>query len=228
MNMLITLLGDPGASIRLTVAEALGKIGDRQAEPFLLRALHDSDPTVREAAARSLGRLSAVSAEAGVELVALLRDPDTSVRHAAAQSLGEGELPPAVASALASLLTNPDPLVRQAAAHALLLIDARGAFAALSKGTTDVDPSVRQWTVAALGESGDARAVPILLDRLRHDSTAGVRAEAAYRLRFMGDSAVVAELETIVQRESNLDVTRWMRKSQMALGRDSTPIQSLD
>lgn len=226
--MLAMLLGDRDSSTRLTAAEALGKIGDQKAEPFLIRALHDSDPMVRAAAARSLGWLSTIGIEAATELVALLRDSDTSVRHAAAQALDDGEMTPALASAVTSLLTSSDAAVRQAAGHALLLVDAREAFDALSKGATDTDPAVRQWAVAALGESGDLRAVPVLLDRLRHDPAAGVRAEAAYQLRFVGDSSVAAELQTIVQRESCLDVKLWAGKTQMDLGRGSTPIQRLD
>lgn len=228
IDLLITLLGDPDASIRLTAAESMGKIGDQKAEPYLLRALHDGDPMVREAAARSVGQLPEVGGEAGPELVALLRDPDVAVRRAAAQALGAVEGTPALASALGSLLTSPDPTVRQAAGHALLLVGAREAFTALSKGTTDADPTVRQWTVAALGESGDARAVPVLLERLRHDSMVSVRAEAAYRLRFVGDGSVAVELESIVQQDSSLDVKRWAEKSLMDSGRVSTPIQSLD
>ena len=226
--MLITLLEDRDASIRRTAAETLGKIGDQKAEPFLQRALHDSDPAVREAAARGLGRLPAVKMGAGTELVALLRDSDLPVRHAAAQALGGGEGISVSIPALAELLASPDPTVRQAAGHALLLVDAGEAFAALSKGTTDADPIVRQWTVAALGELGDARAVPVLLDRLRHDSIAGVRAEAAYRLRFVGDGVITAELETIVQRDNNLDVKRWVGKSLMDSRRSPTPIQSIN
>ena len=228
IEMLITLLGDRDASIRLTAAEGLGKIGDQKAEPFLMRAFHDSEPKVREAAARSVGQLSVAGAETGTELVALLRDTDPSVRRAAAQALGAVEGTSALAFTLVDLLTSPDPTVRQVAGHALLLVDAREAFGALSMGATDADPAVRQWTVAALGESGDARAVPILLDRLRHDSVTSVRAEAAYRLRFVGDESVIAELETIVQRDSSLDIKRWAGKSQMELGRGSTPIQRLD
>ncbi len=227
VDMLIALLDDCDAAIRQTAADALGKIGDQKAELFLIRALHDSDPTVREAAARSLGRLSALGLEGGTALVTLLRDSDNSVRRAAAQALGASEGIPALASTLANLLTSPDSTVRQAAGHALMLVDGREAFAALSKGTTDADPVVRQWAVAALGESGDARAVPVLLDRLQHDSMAEVRAEAAYRLRFVGDGSVAAELETVVKRESSLDVKRWAEMSQVELrkgfGSDSRP-----
>ncbi|MGQ0696138.1 MAG: HEAT repeat domain-containing protein [Nitrospiraceae bacterium] len=228
IDSLIALLDDPDASTRLTAAEALGKIGDRKAEPFLLLALHDVDPRVREAASRSVGQLPSVGVGAGTELVTLLHDPDISVRRAAAQALGAVERTSALASALGSLLGSADPAVRQAAGHALLLVGAGEAVAALSNGTSDSDPAVRQWAVAALGESGDLRAVPVLLDRLRHDSAAGVRAEAAYRLRFVEDSSVAVEVETILQRDSSMDVKRWIGKSPMDSGRVSTPIQSLD
>jgi HEAT repeat protein len=226
--VLVSLLADRESSIRQTAAEALGKIGDQQAEPFLIQTLRDPDPVVREAAARGIGRLSSVRAGAGTELMALLHDPDRSVRGAAAQALGAVEGTSSLAAALGGLLTDRDPAVRQEAGHALLLLDAREAFVALSGGTTDPDPAVRQWAVAALGESGDARAVPVLLDRLRHDSAARVRVEAAYRLRFVGDGSVTDELERIVQRDGSADVKLWAGKTQMVLGSASTPIQRLD
>jgi HEAT repeat protein len=228
IDSLITLLNDPDASIRLTAAEALGKIGDQKAEPFLLLALHDVDPRVRGAASRSMGQLPAVGVGAGTELVTLLQDPDVSVRRAAAQALGAVEGMPALAPALGSLLRSADPSVRQAAGHALLLAGAGEAVEALSMGASDSDPVVRQWAVAALGESGDPRAVPVLLDRLRRDSAAGVRAEAAYRLRFVEDSSVAAEVETILQQDRTMDVKRWIGKSPVDSGRGSTPIQRLD
>jgi HEAT repeat protein len=228
LDILISLLDDPDVSIRLTAAEALGKIGNQKAEPFLFRALHDPNPIVREAAARSIGRLSLVGFEAEAELVMLLRDPDISVRNAAAQALGNREGAPGLASILADLLTHPDPTVRQTAGHALFLIDGRKALAALSKGATDPDPIVRQWAVAALGEAGDARTVPLLLERLRHDSADSVRAEAAYRLRFFDDDATTPELETIMREERNPDIKRWAAKDPMDSGSVSTPIQRLD
>ena len=228
VDLLIILLSDRDTAIRLTAAEALGKIGDQKAERFLFRALHDSDPTVREAAARSVGWLSAVGTEVETELVTLLRDPNVFVRRAAAQALGTVGRTPTLASSLAGLLTSPDTTVRQAAGHALLLVDGHETIAALSKGTTDADPVVRQWAVAALGETGGTRAVPVLLERLRHDSTASVRAEAAYRLRFLGNESVAAEMDTIVQQDSSLDVKRWAGKDPIDSRRVSTPIQSFD
>ena len=227
VNMLIALLDDRDTAIRHTAADALGKIGDQKAEVFLIRALHDSESTVREAAARSLGRLPALSLEGGAAVVTLLHDHDNSVRHAAAQALAVSEGVSDLASILADLLISPDTTVRQAAGHALTVVDGREAFVALSKGSTDADPAVRQWVVAALGESGDERAVPVLLDRLQHDTIPAVRAEAAYRLRFIGNGSVAAKLEAVAEREKSLDVKRWAEMSQMELrkgfGSDSKP-----
>jgi HEAT repeat protein len=228
MEMLITLLEDREATVRLTAAEALGKIGDRKAGPFLLQTVHDSDPRVREAAARSLGALSDAGAEAESELVRLLSDPEFGVRHAAAQALGAREGTPALMSALTGLLTDPDPIVRQAAVHALLLVDGHGALQALSAGVTDDNPIVRQWVIAALGETGDARAGPLLLQRLQRDPVAGVRAEAVYRLRYIGDGSAAAESKTTAEKDSSPDVRRWAEEWQGESGRTSTPIQRVD
>ena len=228
MEILITLLGDREAMVRLTAAEALGKIGDRKAGPFLLQALHDSDPRVREAAARSMGALSAAGEGGESELVALLSDPDILVRHAAAQALGAREETPALMSALTGLMTDPDPTVRQAAVHALLLVDGTGALQALSAGVTDNDPMVRQWITAALGETGDVRAGPVLLHRLQHDPVAGVRAEAAYRLQYIGDGSAAAESKTIAEKDSSPDVRRWAEQRQEDSGGISTPVQRVD
>ncbi|MGQ0667598.1 MAG: HEAT repeat domain-containing protein [Nitrospiraceae bacterium] len=228
MEMLITLLGDREATVRLTAAESLGKIGDRTAAPVLLQALHDPDPRVREAAAKSVGALPAGGGEAESELVTLLSDLAIPVRHAAAQALGTRAGTPALTTALTGLLTNPDPTVRQAAAHALFLVEGHGALSALSTSATDSDPVVRQWVIAALGETGDIRAAPVLLERLRHDPVAGVRAEAAYRLQYVGDRSVAAELNAIVQQDSSPDVKRWAGKSPRDSGGISTPVQRVD
>lgn len=223
VQILTILLNDRDASVRRTAADALGKIGDLSVEPFLVRTLHDPDSAVREAAARSFGRLSSFGMDGGRALVSLLRDPDLSVRRAAAQALGGADENPTLASSLANLLASSDATVRQAAAHALLLVGARDASVseALSKGTTDADPVVRQWAVAALAESGDSHAIPVLMDRLLRDPAEAVRVEAAYRLRFIGDGSVATALDTVVQRNESADIKRWVENSRTTLRKGS-------
>lgn len=87
MNLLIPLLDDRDTLVRRNTAEALGKIGDLQSKPMLLGKLDDPEPSVREAAARSLGWLSEVDSETRSKLTLLLQDDDTSVRRAASHAL---------------------------------------------------------------------------------------------------------------------------------------------
>jgi len=222
LQTLIALIHDQDASVRKTAVDALGKIGDPRAEPFLIGALGDGHPAVREAAARSVGRLQTVGAEAMAALVSRLEDPDRSVQRAAAQALSAGEGSPSLSSALAGLLVSPDAAVRQTAAHALSVIDVSepSVIAALGAAAQDSDATVRQWAVAALGESGSVRALPILLDRLRHDPVEAVRVEAAYRAQFVGDESAAMSLDGIAEERSPT-VRAWVKKSRSALKTES-------
>ena len=223
IQVLASLLHDREASVRHSAAEALGKIGDQSAEPLLVESLHDADARVREASAQGLSRLSSVSPEAATELVSLLRDTDPVVRRAATQALAMAEGTPALASSLERLLSSVDVAVRQSAAQAFFLFDSPPASSleALSNRSRDSDPVVRRWAVAALGESGDPQALAILVDRLRHDPIDDVRAEAAYRLRFVGNASIGDDLRTVAERGGNGQVRRWAETSLGAIRKES-------
>lgn len=87
VDILILLLDDRDTFIRRNAAESLGKIGDLKSKPWLLKKLEDPEPSVREAAALSLGRFSGLDAETRFKLTLLLQDDDTSVQRAATQVL---------------------------------------------------------------------------------------------------------------------------------------------
>jgi HEAT repeat protein len=69
-------------------SEALALIG-AEAAPVLARALASEDRTVREAAARTLGRIGPAARFAVPALTAALHDPGGGVREAAAQALAK-------------------------------------------------------------------------------------------------------------------------------------------
>ncbi len=225
VKILSGLSADPDPSVRRTAVEALGKIGDPRVQSVLVNALHDAVPAVREAAAWSLGRL-AFDGEAAHELITLLEDPYPSVQAAAAQALEAADEMPQVMSAVTGLLIHPEPPVRRAAVHVLMLLDRLDEAAAesLRRGTHDSDPVVRQWAVAALGESGARGVARALLDRFQYDPSDDVRAEAAYRLRFVADGALVKKLAAMTPSDRNSGpVTRWAQESVRAL---TTPSDS--
>ena len=84
------------------------------------------------------------------------------------------------------------------------------------------------WNEVTLSQVKNRAGLVTTYIRLMNDATRRDQAEAAYRLRFVGDGSVAVEVETIVQRDSSIDVRRWMGKDPMDSGRISTPIQSLD
>jgi HEAT repeat protein len=54
VNLFLAILGDTDPDLRQAAAEALGRLGQRRAEPGLVRALRDADANVRLAAERAL------------------------------------------------------------------------------------------------------------------------------------------------------------------------------
>jgi hypothetical protein len=86
VESLIAATGDPRAAVRRRAVESLGEIGDdRAVEPLLARLRDESDPGVRTAAARALGRMpdGAIG-----PLVSMLKDDSPELRRTAAEALG--------------------------------------------------------------------------------------------------------------------------------------------
>lgn len=176
-----------------------------------MAALHDHEARVRAAAALSLGRLG--DAESGLALVQALSDPAEVVRVAAALALGEVE-PASVSEALIlELLRHPDDSKRMAASRALLGLEKISFSMELVGALKEKNANIRQGVAAALGETGDVRAVPHLLALLQTDAIGGVRGEAAFRLGKIGDDRITSELAKIAETDSDAVVRGWTRRA---------------
>ena len=116
--LVAALARQPSASVRGAVLEALGKLKDRSALTGIMEAVHDPDATVRQAAARVLGKLGTAE-EHHARLHALIKDPSHLVRVSAALSLAELRAPEAVDS-LVGLLSDPSEEARKSALKALI------------------------------------------------------------------------------------------------------------
>lgn len=207
---LLVLLQDQDPQIRVTAAQALGKIAVPDTAPALLRSLDDADPAVRAMSAWALGNLGEdVLDQAGLKLAKRLDDPSPAVKLASARALGAlGSTQPIVAL-LTEQLTRSDVETRRAAVQALTWLEAGSAYHALIAALGDPDAQVRQGAVAALGEMVDPRSLPAIRDRLLKDAAAGVRGEAAYRLGKFGDRTIVPALRSASARDPNAVVRRW-------------------
>jgi len=126
---LIAQLGDKRASVRISAADALGKIGQPAIQP-LIKALEDENYHVRFAAARGLGETG--NPKAVQPLVKALEDEDWLVRDVAARALGKIGDPQAV-EALIKALDDESGSVSAAAAWALGKIDDPQAAQAVRK-----------------------------------------------------------------------------------------------
>ena len=207
---LAALLEDQDPRVRVTAAQALGKIAVPDSVPALLRSLEDSHPDVRAMGAWALGRFGEdVLDEAGLALAERLDDPSPAVKQAAAQALGAVGSTQTIVELLTERLAHSDVETRRASVQALTWLEAGSAYHVLIKALGDPDARVRQGAVAALGEMVDPRSLPAIRDRLLRDTDAGVRGEAAYRLGKFGDRTIVPALKTAAARDPDAAVRRW-------------------
>lgn len=215
---LVNLLADPDPEIRRTAVIDLGRIGALQAVEALLSALEDPDPTVRRWAAWAVGVVASERPrEVGPRLIRLLADPAPTVRMTAAQALGELDEDPSVKELVFQQFQSGKADVESAAALALI---GHGRIEWLSH-VHRVFPRLpapgRQALVAMLGELGDSRVVPVLVERLQKDEDAGVRGEAAFRLGIVGDRTVRPVLHRAATDDPNASVRRWAEQAAFAV-----------
>ncbi|KUM94235.1 hypothetical protein AQI88_22975 [Streptomyces cellostaticus] len=188
---------EPVASVRGSVATALGQLADAAAVPALQAALSDEVASVRGSAATALGRLA--DAAAVPALQAALTDEVASVRGSAATALGR-LADASVVPALQVVLTDEDAAVRGSAATALGRLADVAAVPALQAVLADEDGSVRGSAANALGQLADAAAVPALQSVLT-DEVASVRGSAATALGRLADASVVPALQAVLADE---------------------------
>ncbi len=105
--------------LRYAASIALGRLGP-SARNLIIEALHDSDPAVRECAARALGTSGDPNATG--ELITALKDSQPAVRRVAAWALGTiGDK--SAFDPLIGILRDKDPHVRDQTASALQRVD---------------------------------------------------------------------------------------------------------
>lgn len=183
-------------------AAAAFRLGDLGAEAIteLIVALADPDRRVRNAAARSLGRLEAVEA---VEPLVVALAGGRIARAVAGQALLD--IGTAAALKLDRLLSSPDPQVRAAAAELLGRL-AVGHSPILVAAVEDPNPVVRVAVARAFGRLGTrsaARVLPEMLD----DPVAYVRAAAATASADLGLKEQVSRLLVMALHDEYVPAT---------------------
>jgi HEAT repeat protein len=197
LSVAVAALSDPDPRIRRLAAHILGDLDASEAEPALVRALHDDDADVRATSLRSLAR----GGSASLEMTGCLSDPDPQVRLAALESLQSVGAPEEAGSRVRALLHDLDPAVRARAAAFWLRqgddLDAQEALVELMAGR---DAAVRAIALRALAEWKSPNAFELALSGLT-DPVVSVRAEGARALAAIDperalDSLIAAMADT--------------------------------
>lgn len=150
------------ADLRAVVCWILGQLGKKRAAPALIAALDSSATNVVQEAAKSLGLIR--SEKALQPLMAVLqRSENPDQQEAAAYGLGTLGDKRAI-GALVRTLGNPEvsPRVRGYCAEALANLGDPAASFTLLATLDDSAVEVRFWSVYALGELKEQRAIPKL------------------------------------------------------------------
>lgn len=160
------LLRSEDAAVRNSAMDILREIGSDDIK-VLHGLLHDADTDIRIFAADILGTSSSPLAVAML-CESLAGDPEVNVRYQVCISLGElGSVnaAPALSEAL-----KDEEWVQFAAVEALAKIRADSCVDILINALQDCSELVASTIISALGEMGNVRAVPILLQRLDNAS----------------------------------------------------------
>ena len=142
------------------VVDALGKIGDKDAIPGLLKLVEHSDDDVREIVADALGEIGDDAAIPG--LLKLVEDSGEDVRYSVADALGKIGSEAAIPGLL-KLVEDSDFAVRERVAYALGKIDCEAAIPLLFKLVEDSNFLVRALAQDVLIKIGYRVAIPRLV-----------------------------------------------------------------
>jgi aminopeptidase N len=167
-ELITQLRRDPDAIGRIQAAHDLGRKGTRAALEALAAAVRE-DPFwgVQAEAARALGQMKTAAARDA--LIGLISIPHPKARRAVVEALGEFRGDERAADALLPVLQQGDPsyAVEGEAAKSLGRVRSSRAFDALTAALREKDSwneTIRQRVLEGLGELGDLRAVPLVLE----------------------------------------------------------------
>jgi len=195
-----TLFETAASRLRKAIVEALGKIKDPRSLKTLLKATHGSDELIRERAVFALRFYRTPDVQA--RLAELLEDLNSAVRARAIEGLCETDPTPLLDQFLKQLASETNPAVRKALLGALGKIKSPRTIPILEDLLHDPH-EIPVDAITALGEIGDAAALPALLAMLK-DNRAMVRYHATQALGRLGHANAVSPLQELLADQDPL------------------------
>ena len=195
-SALIEALDDEYRSRRVFAARALGKLGDKSAVPFLIKVLnhanYEGSSSFPYAVVEALGDLEDKRAVPALQKVLIGSKDYQRVRVALALAKLRDEH---AITVLIDILNDDNNKAQRRAAAALAdLGDERGVSALLNALNKNINVLRGSAAQIRLGEKGDKRATPYLIEILTGRYRNRVRGDAARVLGEMGDKRAVPAL----------------------------------
>lgn len=183
------LVGDKESQVRQSAAVALGYIGGKEGESYLIKALSDNSAGVKYSAAASLGQIR--SPEAVTALANSLADPDPGMRRSVLVALDRSEDSSPLPS-VRSMLQDTDPVVRALAAKFVGKFKDQEARAQLAEMLKDTDNRVVIAAAYSLGRIGDHSGLSVISKILKSpDSDVTVKAMSIEALEAIGTPSAI-------------------------------------
>ena len=229
ISALVSALGHEDETARNHASHALSVIGTEGGEaavPYLVQALRDGDPVVRQEILTVLSLIGAAAQAATGAVVEALESPQADVRLAAIATLrclrAQDEV---TVDALVQAARDPTPAVGERSIRVLGLIGsaARGAVPALGQMLEHENQTIRSAAIQALGRLSafSTEAVGLLIDLLRtDDKNHRLFDQAIEALAKAGEHAIPVLIDALRERRAG-DSYRFHGRTAKVLGRIS-------
>jgi len=213
-RFLLEALRNGDKQTRYVIAAALGESGDKRVIRVLIESLADPDWTIRKSATMALAEIGDNAVDMMLEY---LRGPNEEIRDGCLRAL--------VKAGNASLQRLFDEIIKMDENHRYLIrksivkIGAR-VVEPLMRLFKLKNPEILAFAASALGEIGNPRAVPVLVNGLSHEDW-NVRRSSAYALTEIGERGVDKIAEAL--KSSNDDVRYWVTRILESIGEPGVP-----
>ncbi|MBF0500736.1 MAG: HEAT repeat domain-containing protein [Candidatus Riflebacteria bacterium] len=213
-RILLEALRTGNKQLRYVIAAALGESGDRRVIKVLIDSLADPDWTIRKSATQALAEIGENAID---PLIEALKEPNEDVRDGCLLALVRiGDI---AMNKLFDTIAVIDDNQRYLIRKSMVKLGSR-VVEALLRLFRAGKPEIMTFCAATLGEIGNPRAVPVLIDGLSHESWT-VRRSCAYALGEIGERGVEFIAEAL--KSANDDVRYWVTRILDSIGEAGMP-----